>query len=204
KVAESLGARVFVRKNSREFEARNYGVKNARAPLLIFSCADVIFPSNSLMITRDRFRKNSSLAAFTGPDVPYDGGTTLRLVYLAYNTGRFLFSRLPRPFKAFSSSTNFLVVRKAVFDQSGGFKSDDINADGLMGRYLSSNHRVRFDNGVIVYISARRASSWGISRFSRHYLYVLENFFPRLSRQGWFNGLKTKSGKRHGDIHVSQ
>ena len=79
---------------------------------------------------------------------------------------------------------------------------DEINADGLMGRYLADHYTVRFDNRAVVYISARRATSWGISRFTRHYLYVLENFFPLLSHRRWFVRLKSESRRNHGVIHL--
>ena len=201
KIAESMGARVFALEGAKEFEARNYAVALSKAPILVFSCADVVFPPASLRSVLRHFQDDSDLVALTGPDVPYDGGPNLRLAYGIYNTLRFLFSRLPPPLKAFSSSTNFLAVRRDAFQASGGFKTDDVNADGLMGRYLASRHRILFDNGVTVFISARRATNWGISRFTRHYLYVLENFLPGISRKQWFRSLKSRSSKSHGEIH---
>ncbi len=152
KVAASLGARVFVLQGSKEFEARNYAVAHSRAPLLMFSCADVIFPPTALNSILRHFQHDADLAALTGPDVPYDGGPALRVIYSIYNTLRFLFSKFPSPLRAFSSST-------------------------------------------------RRASNWGMARFTRHYLYVLENFFPPISGRRWFRNLKSKSGKSHGEIH---
>ena len=201
KVAASLGARVFVLEGSKEFEARNYAVAYSRAPLLMFSCADVIFPPTALNSILRHFQHDADLAALTGPDVPYDGGPALRVIYSIYNTLRFLFSKFPPPLRAFSSSTNFLVVRRQTFEESGGFKVNDVNADGIMGRYLVDRHRTLFDNEVIAYISGRRASNWGMKRFTRHYLYVLENFFPPISGRRWFRNLKSKSGKSHGEIH---
>jgi len=201
KVAASLGGRRFVLQKTKEFEARNYAVAHSRAPLLMFSCADVIFPPTALNSILRHFQHDADLAALTGPDVPYDGGPALRVIYSIYNTLRFLFSKFPSPLRAFSSSTNFLVVRRRTFEQSGGFKVNDVNADGIMGRYLVDRHRTLFDNDVIVYISARRASNWGMARFTRHYLYVLENFFPPISGRRWFRNLKSKSGKSHGEIH---
>ncbi len=201
KVAASLGARVFVLQGSKEFEARNYAVAYSRAPLLMFSCADVIFPPTALNSILRHFQHDADLAALTGPDVPYDGGPALRVIYSIYNTLRFLFSKFPPPLRAFSSSTNFLVVRRQTFEESGGFKVNDVNADGIMGRYLVDRHKTLFDNKVIAYISGRRASNWGMKRFTRHYLYVLENFFPPISGRRWFRNLKSKSGKSHGEIH---
>ena len=201
KIAQSLGAKVIVLEGAKEFEARNYGVAESKGPLLIFTCADVVFPRNSLESVLRQFRENLSLAALTGPDFPYDGGLVLLFIYGLYNTLRFLSSRLPYPYKAFSSSTNFLVMRRGIFSETGGFKSDDVNADGLMGGYLVSRYATIFDNRVPVYISARRARTWGIARFASHYLYVLENFLPDISRQKWFGRLKSRSANKHGEIH---
>ncbi len=201
KIARSFGARVFVLEGAKEFEARNYAAAQSKASILVFTCADVIFPRTALKSVLHQFQTDSGLVALTGPDIPYDGGPTLWFTYGLYNILRLLFSRLPYPLKAFSSSTNFLVVRRETFEHSGGFRANDVNADGLMGRYLASHHKTFFDSRLSVYISARRALSWGFSRFARHYLYVVENFFPRISKQQWFQMLKSGSSERHGQIH---
>jgi len=201
KIAESLGARVFVLEGANEFDARNYGVTQSKGDVLLFTCADVIFPRNSLESVRRHFRDKPSLAALSGPGVPYDGGPALLFIYGLYNALRFLTSRLPYPHKTFSSSTNFLVVRRGVFSETRGFNSNDGNADGMMGRYLVSRYQTIFDNRILVYISARRANSLGIVRFTRHYVYVLENFLPGISPKQWFQSLKAKSRKSHGEIH---
>jgi len=200
-IAETLGARVFVLQGSKEFEARNYAAARSRAPTLIFSSADVAFSKDSLQSVFRRFEEDSDLVALTGIDIPYDGGPGLRLVYWFYNALRFFSSKLPNPVKVFSTSTNFLVVRKETFEESGGFKTNDVNADGLMGRHLAGHYHVRFDDKVIVYISARRAQSWGFARFARHYLYIMENFLPWISDQKWFRRLKSRSEEAHGEIH---
>ncbi|HVH16351.1 MAG TPA: glycosyltransferase [Candidatus Angelobacter sp.] len=201
KIARSLGAKVFVLEGAGEWDARNYGVVQSTGYFLVFTCADVIFPPDSLESALRQFRENSSLAALTGPDFPYDGGPILPFIYGLYNALRFLSSKLPYPYKTFSSSTNFLVVRKGIFSETGGFNSADGNADGTIGRYLVSRYQTIFDNRVRVYISARRAKTWGIARFTHHYLYVLENFLPGISRKQWFQSLKSRSRKSHGEIH---
>ncbi len=201
KIARSKGARVFVLEGSNEFDARNYGVTQSKGDLLVFTCADVALSRNSLESVRRRFGENPSLAALTGPDIPYDGGPILLFIYSLYNGLRFLTSKLPYPHKTFSSSTNFLVVRRGIFSDTGGFKSNDGNADGMMGRFLVARYHTIFDNTVPVYISARRAKSLGVIRFTRHYLYVLENFLPQVSNQKWFRRVKLRARERHGEIH---
>jgi len=200
-IAVGFGAKVFVQPDFPEFAARNYAAKLSTAPLLVFSCADTIFPTDLLARVDRHFSTNQDLKAVTGPDVPYDGSFGLRVEYALYNLLRYVLSRLPNNFKRFSTSTNILAVRKATFEAIGGFRQDDVNADGLFGRTVASHFRVLFDNGVRVYISARRAREWGITRFTLHYLYVLENFIPSLARRAWFSSLKMKSLRRHREIH---
>jgi len=105
----------------------------------------------------------------------------------------------PRPNKRFSTSTNFLAVRKACFDKTGGFISD-VNADGIMGRRFSDMGKVKFFTSMKVFISPRRFLKMGFSRFNFHYLYVLENFFPFLSNTSFIKNLKNKSGSVHSDM----
>jgi glycosyltransferase involved in cell wall biosynthesis len=199
-IAESFGAKVFVLNGSPEFPARNFGASHSQGSLLIFTCADVVLPNSSLEKIETLVNRRE-IEAITGPDIPFDGDVILRVLYSAYNLLRLISAKLPYPVKAFSTSTNFLVVRRETFERSGGFKANDVNADGLMGRYLANRCMVSFDNGMAVYISARRARSWGMSRFVRHYFYVLENFFPMLSNRQWFQSLKSRSRKSHGQIH---
>ncbi len=201
-IAKSLGARVIMLEGSSEFEARNYAAAHSNASILIFSCADVVFPVDSLRAVYERFENDVDLAALTGPGLPYDGGPGLQVTYRFYNAFRSLSSRLPHPVKAFSTSTNFLAVRKQAFRALGGFDPNDVNADGLIGRHLAKRYRTRFDDRAIVYISARRAIGWGLARFALHYLYVVENFIPPVSRHSWFKSLKSKSRQNHTDIHT--
>jgi glycosyltransferase involved in cell wall biosynthesis len=200
-IAESFGAEVFALPASPEFTARNYGADQASFPLLLFTCADAIFPADLLERVNMIFARNQDLTALTGPDIPYDGGPLLRFEYAFYNILRLIFSRLPRPVLRFSTSTNLLVVRREAFENIGRFHPGDVNADGLLGRTLATRYRVLFDDNIRVYVSARRARKWGITRFSRHYLYVLENFIPKLSEQHWFSILKSRSSLSHGQIH---
>jgi glycosyltransferase involved in cell wall biosynthesis len=200
-IAESFGAKVFVLNGSPEFPARNFGASHSQGSLLIFTCADVVLPKFSLEKI-ETLVDRGEIEAITGPDVPYDGDAILRVLYSAYNLLRLISAKLPYPVKAFSTSTNFLVVRREIFERSGGFKASDVNADGLMGQYLASRRKVSFDGRVVIYISARRATSWGMPRFIRHYFYVLENFFPPLSKRQWFQSMKSRSRKTHGQIHT--
>ncbi len=192
-------AKVIVKKGLHEFPSRTLGAKAARGEILLFTCADVTFPNDLLAKSSDKFR-DQELIALTGPDIP-SASLLAEIEYGVYNFLRFLFSILPRPKKRFSTSTNFLAVRKTCFDKTGGFTSD-INADGIMGRWLSEMGKVKFSMSMKVFISPRRFLKMGFSRFNFHYLYILENFFPFLSKTSFIKNLKNKSGAVHRDMHV--
>jgi hypothetical protein len=77
-----------------------------------------------------------------------------------------------------------------------------VNADGMLGRALCEKGRVYFSRSAIkAYQSARRVRQMGSIKFNAHFLYVLENFFPFLSKTHLINRLKQKSGKKHSEMH---
>jgi len=119
-----------------EFISRNIGAKNAKSELLLFTCADIIFPKYLFQKVVNKFEKNPKLVALTGPGYPFDAPFLGKIEYAIYNFIRYLFAKLPKPLKRFSTSTNFLVVQRKYFETTGGFVIDDINADGLMGRFF--------------------------------------------------------------------
>ena len=197
-IAKYHQAKVIVKEELREFPSRNIGAKMAKGEILLFTCADVMFPSD-LLANINRYFEDPKLIALTGPDIPQTS-LLAGIEYRAYNLIRFLFSSLPRPNKRFSTSTNFLAVKKKYFEKTGGFTSD-INADGIIGKQLSEIGKVKFSMDTIVFISPRRFFKMGFSGFNLHYLYVLENFFPFLSKTSFLKKWKTKSGAVHRKMH---
>ena len=197
-IAENHQTIVIVKKEMREYASRNIGAKMACGEVLLFTCADVTFPKDLLAKINQNF-EDQELIALTGPDIPQDS-LLAEIEYRAYNFIRFLFSSLPRPNKRFSTSTNFLSVKKNYFYKTGGFVTD-INADGIMGKQLSEIGRVKFSMGTNVFISPRRFFKMGFSKFNLHYLYVLENFFPFLSKTSFLKKWKTKSSAVHRKMH---
>ena len=197
-IAEKFNSKILVKKGLREFPSRNSGVKVSSGDILLFTCADVIFPSHLFDNINQHF-KDPELIALTGPDIP-QSSVLAGLEYGVYNVFRFIFGLFPGSNKRFSVSTNFLAVRKKAFEKTGGFISD-INGDGLMGQSLLQMGKVKFSLNTTVIISPRRFYNMGLSKFNRHYLYVLENFFPILSKTSFIKKLKTKSGAVHGKMH---
>lgn len=198
-IAKHYKVKVLVERGCHEFPSRNLGAKMADGSILVFTCADVVFPKNLLQTIEQKFRKEKDLVALTGPDIPQDSSLA-KMEYAGYNLIRWTLSNLPMPLRRFSTSTNFLAVRKSHFIKTGGFTSD-INADGLMGKQLSNMGKVKFCLDTKIFISTRRFKKMGFLNFNLHYLYVLENFLPFLSRTHFLRKFKQKSGAVHRQLH---
>jgi len=190
-------ARVIVLPGHGEFISRNLGAKMAKGTLLLLTCADIIFPEGLFRKIVEKFEENPDLIALTGPGCPYDAPLIGKLEYAVYNFARYLFAKFPKPLKKFSTSTNFLVVRKDCFDKTGGFAVNDINADGLMGRKLLEMGEVGFFLDTYIYLSARRMRNMGLIAFNRHYLYAFENFLFFASNAKAIRSFKVSSKKKH-------
>lgn len=202
-IASQHNARVVILPAHGEFISRNIGAKMAHGRILLFTCADIVFPSGLLQRIVEKFDENPALVALTGPGYPYDASAVGKVEYVVYNLARFLFARLPGIAKRFSTSTNFLVVRKDCFEKTGGFLVDDINADGLMGRKLMKLGDVAFFMDTSFYLSARRMKKMGFLEFNKHYLYALENFLFLASETGIVRKTKNLSKNRHREMHVA-
>lgn len=201
KIAEEHNARVVVLPGHGEFISRNIGAKMAKGDLLLFTCADIIFPKNVLQRTVEKFEENPQLIALSGPGHPFDAPLLGKLEYAAYDLLRYFLAKLPRPLKRFSTSTNFLVVRKDYFEKTRGFLTDDINADGLMGRALLDMGEVAFFMDTNVYASGRRIKNMGFIAFNMHYLYALENVFFFISNLELTKAWKLHSKMKHRKMH---
>jgi glycosyltransferase involved in cell wall biosynthesis len=200
-IAQQHNAKVVVLPGYGEFISRNVGAKIAKGNFLLFTCADIIFPENLFQKIVMKFEKNPELIALTGPGYPFDAPVLGKVEYVIYDLIRYLFARLPRPFKRFSTSTNFLVVRKDCFSKTKGFAVDDINADGLMGRELLDMGTIAFFPDVYIYASGRRMKNMGFFAFNKHYLYALENFLFFASDKGIVKAWKLSAKQRHGKMH---
>jgi glycosyltransferase involved in cell wall biosynthesis len=196
-IADAYGARTLVIPGGKEFPSRNAGAALACGQILLFTGADVVFPDNLLGEVVRKFQQPDVLAV-AGPGIPADASPVLSLEFAIYNSLRWLFARLPRPLKAFSTSTNLLAVRKSTFEELGGFPPNDVNADGAFGRALCRHGRVVFCfSSVRAFQSSRRMRKMGAVKFNAHFAYVLENFFPFLSATGLMRRLKHESGQSH-------
>jgi glycosyltransferase involved in cell wall biosynthesis len=203
-IANKHRAQIIVLPGYSEFISRNIGAKNAKGELLLFTCADIIFPEELFEKIVGKFVQDPDLIALTGPDYPFDAPLMGKVEYAIYNFARYLSTRFPEPLKRFSTSTNFLVVRKEHFDTAGGFITDDVNADGLLGKKLLSLGRVAFSLDTFVYSSGRRMKTMNFFAFNKHYLYVLENFLFSTSDTNLMRTLKNTSRNNHRKMREIQ
>lgn len=197
-IAKEYEAETIIEDGLGEFRARNIGAEHARGDILINTCADVTFPVNLIESVVTHFTSDPDLIGLTGPGIPRNPPTWGKWEYALYNRIRYIATKTGR----FSTSTNFLACPAGAFDRTGGFETMDINADGMMGRQLAELGKVEFDMDTYVYISPRRMWEMGFVDFNLWYIYVLENFFPILSRSTRFKGFKQQAKQEHQKEHL--
>lgn len=200
-VARFHGAKIIELPGHGEFVSRNIGTKTAKGKYLLFTCADIVFPDNLFDNIIRKFENNPKLIALTGPGHPFDAPFFGKIEYAIYNLVRYAFAILPKAVKRFSTSTNFLIVKKDCFEKTGGFAVNDINADGLMGKRLLELGEVAFFLDTPIYLSARRMKNMGFINFNKHYLYALENFFFFASKTRAIQSWKHRSTSKHRKMH---
>lgn len=200
-IANRHNATIIVLPKHGEFISRNEGARISRGNLLLFTCADIIFPKNIFQKIQNEFENNPNLIALTGSGYPFDAPLLGKAEYAVYNLARYFFAKFPRPLKRFSTSTNFLVVKRDCFKKTSGFLVDDINADGLMGKELLRIGDIAFSLDTYFFLSARRMKNMGFLGFNKHYLYAIENFFFFASKNRVIKAWKSRAGKMHGEMH---
>ena len=200
-IANRYDAKVAVLPEHGEFISRNTGAKMSRGNFLLFTCADIIFPKDVFQKIVEKFENNPNLVALTGPGYPFDAPFLGKVEYAIYNLARYFFAKFPRPLKRFSTSTNFLVVKRESFQKTGGFLVDDINADGLMGKKLLRMGDVAFFLDTYFFSSARRIKNMGFLGFNKHYLYAIENFLFFASESPVVKAWKFRARKGHSKMH---
>lgn len=200
-IARAYGARVFVEPGMREFPSRNLGAQLAQGEILLFTGADAIFPSNLIGKISQQFEE-SKLLALGGSGIPYHVGLHWKIEWTLYLLARYLFAKLPKPLKAFSTSTNLTAVRKSAFVEVGGFNPNDLNADGMLGRKLCVKGKVKYSLSVHASIAPRRLKQMGFIGFNLRLLFVLENFFPFLSGTAFIRNIKAKSSAVYREMRT--
>jgi glycosyltransferase involved in cell wall biosynthesis len=182
-----------------EFPARNRGVKLAQGELLLFTTAKTRFHKDTFQIIHTLFRDEPDVIAVSSPAKLIAPPLWGLLEYALYDHLRIIASRLG----VFSTSTNFLCIRRDSFRKTKGFPND-VNGDGLMGKLLVKIGKVKFYPKPLVSIDSRRLKSMGFMGFNLQFIYVIENFLPFIGTLKFFKTMKNKLNNKHLKLHRSR
>jgi len=180
---------------------------------MLFTGADVPFPPHVLRNIAEGFHREPNLLAVGGPGIPVKPPILSGVEFAIYNFLRYLVSKLPKPLKRFSTSTNLLAMRRETFQNTpqdelnrlGWGEYYDLNADGNLGARLSATGKTYFGyRSVRVYMSPRRLHQMGFIGSNRHFMYVLENFLSFMSRTPLLNLSRKVSADTHSDMRNSE
>ena len=181
-----------------EFPARNRGAELAQGELLIFTTAKTRFHGDTFQIIHTLFRDDPDVISLSSPAKLIAPPLWGLLEYALYDRLRIIASHLG----VFSTSTNFLCIRRDTFRKTEGF-ANDVNGDGQMGRLLNKIGKVKFYSRPLVSIDSRRLKSMGFVGFNLQFLYVIENFLPFIGTLEFFKTMKKKLNKKHSQLHQS-
>ncbi|MFL2998361.1 MAG: glycosyltransferase [Candidatus Neomarinimicrobiota bacterium] len=177
--------------------ARNHGLKNSNGELIVFIDSDCEAHPDWLKIIMENYLQNS-FDACGGPDSSKDDFTTLQKS-IDYSMTSFLTTGGMRGHSEnmiakFYPRTHNMAIKKAIYDQIGGFGSLRHGQDiEFSNRIRNSGARIKFIKDAIVY-HRRRSSlkqfykqvfNWGVARIN---LYLIDknmlepiHFLPTLA-----------------------
>lgn len=190
---------VYGNLEEREYGARNYGSMFAKGDFLLFLDADVIVKPSCFHLIMKELEKDPNLDCLCLTDKPVEGRLFVAVEWHFYNLIRLLFWKLPGKLKRFLPSGAFIFIRKEAFEKVGRFRVD-MNGDGLLGRsLLEGGFKCKLLHGYRhVQVSMRRSFHCGIFEYNLHYLYALENYFPKLNVEFF----KKRSWRKSIMMHV--
>ena len=177
--------------------ARNHGLKNSNGELIVFIDSDCEAHPDWLKIIMENYLQNT-FDACGGPDSSKDDFTTLQKS-IDYSMTSFLTTGGMRGHSEnmiakFYPRTHNMAIKKAIYDQIGGFGSLRHGQDiEFSNRIRNSGARIKFIKDAIVY-HRRRSSlkqfykqvfNWGVARIN---LYLIDknmlepiHFLPTLA-----------------------
>lgn len=164
---------------------RNLGAMAARGEILFHTSSDVVLDPWMLQKVLWHF-KDPTLVSLTGRTKPISSSALSHIAYQSFDLLRWFFTKLPNRLMKYRPGGNFLVIRKKVFEQLGGFPEVAINEDGLLGQridyYVYATHGfwVCFDLDLCVHHHVKRFEVKGGIKTVLFYFYVLGNMFPFL------------------------
>ena len=160
KMAKKLADKVISMQDRSAADARNQGARHAEGELLVFMDADTFLPPQTL----DRFNKlmdNEHIVGVSCRKVPQSRNLLDRLLYEFVNLSTFVTSKMHLG----GAHGNCMLIRKSVFEKSGGFNPNIIVAEEQeLVRRASKFGRYVFLLNFYVVENPRRLQKWGRMR----------------------------------------
>jgi len=166
---------------------RNLGGNYCNGDLIFFTEGDCVLTEGFLAQLGELF-ENNNLVAWSTITVPNKSSGLIQITYKMYDVARYLLTKIPYPFRGYSTSGAVLVIRRSAWFCVGGFREgSDMNDDGFMGRKIRDSYRR--DGQFVFCLNPAYPIYRIVDRFNEsyfdsmnHYIYVLVNFFPFLVR----------------------
>lgn len=165
-VAKSFGAKVVTEKQQGFAFAANAAFFAANGDILVRSDSDSVPPPNWLQAVYDEFQKDPELIAIGGPIFPLESSGLKNYLYYP---AAIAWMYLLRFFGQGYLFTN-IAVRKDVFHELKGFRTDVYGEDTDLCLRLTKKGKVRIFPTMYVYSSVRRMHSLGMKNFFTKYI----------------------------------
>ena len=160
KMAKKLADKVISVQDRSAADARNQGARHAEGEILVFMDADTFLPPQTL----DRFNKlmdNEHVVGVSCRKVPQSSNLLDHLLYEFVNLSTFVSSKM----RLGGAHGNCMLIRKSVFEKSGGFNPNIIVAEEQeLVRRASKFGRYVFLLNFYVVENPRRLQRWGRMR----------------------------------------
>ncbi len=162
-VEKHKGVQLYKIKERGIAKAKNYGARKAHGHILLFLDADV-FVTKDVVKQVSRVFKDLSVVGATCNNYPVEPKFSELLFFKFYNALIRLVLSLP-PTKLKHSRGEFIAVRKAHFEEVGGFNERLVcMEDAYLAHRLSMLGRFVFIKDLVVYESLRRIRKLGLFR----------------------------------------
>jgi glycosyltransferase involved in cell wall biosynthesis len=166
-------------------EGKNLGAKNARGEYLVFLDADVFIPEiNSFFQKAENlFKTKKNLVGLTASIRVFKEDETFadKIIFSILNFSHLISNNY---LKIGVASGEFQMVKKDVFQKSGGYREDLVaSEDYEFFRRISKIGRTYFVKKLVVYHTGRRAHKIGWPKLLKEWM--LNGFFVALGKKSY-------------------